>query len=230
MRVLVGCEFSGVVRDAFLKRGHEAYSCDLLETESSGPHYQCDIRDVVGLGWDLLIAFPPCTYLCSSGLHWNRRRPGRALLTEEAIEFVRFLLGLKTKINRIALENPIGCISKRIRPPDQIIQPWQFGSSASKATCLWLENLPKLKPTNIILPNYGCHCGQRFHRELGAFGCPKCKGIQGPAKLIYDNQTPSGQNKLSGGMWKERSKTFPGVAEAMAEQWGSQLTRPRTFF
>jgi hypothetical protein len=193
MKVLVACEFSGAVRDAFAARGHDAMSCDLLPAETPGGHYQGDVRDVLGGGWDLMVGHPPCTYLAVSGLHWNKRRPERALLTEEALEFVRLLLD--APIPLIALENPVGCISSRIRKPDQIIQPWQFGHDASKATCLWLKGLPLLQPTD-VLP------GGRAARRA--------------------NQTASGQNKLSPSKdrWKLRSLTYPGIAEAMATQWG----------
>ena len=190
MRVLVACEFSGIVRDAFKAKGHDAWSCDLLPTEKEGQHVQGDVLEVLDDGFDLMIAHPPCTYLSSSGLHWNKRRPERALLTDEALCFVRILLN--SKINKIALENPIGCISSQIRKPDQIIQPWQYGHDASKSTCLWLKNLPLLKPTDII------------------------------KKDRYANQTASGQNNLGPSVdrWKLRSTTFPGIADAMAEQWG----------
>lgn len=195
LRVLIACEFSGTVRDAFRDRGHEAWSCDLLPDESGrGFHLTGDVTPILADGWDLMVAHPPCTYLASSGLHWNRRRPERAILTDQAVEFVRLLMA--APIERIAVENPIGCLSSRIRKPDQIIQPWQFGHDASKATCLWLKNLPPLNPTD-ILP------GGRAARRA--------------------NQTPSGQNKLapSPDRWKLRSITFRGIAEAMADQWGS---------
>lgn len=198
MKVLVACEYSGRVRDAFLSRGHDAISCDLLPTEVNGPHYQGDIRDVLYDGWDLMIAHPPCTYLAVSGLHWNKRgvlidgRP-RGELTEEALEFVRLLLD--APILRIALENPVGAISTRIRKPDQVVQPWWFGDDASKKTCLWLKNLPPLVPTN---------------------------KLPGDSRTRRANQTPSGQNKLgpSPDRWKERSRTYQGIADAMAKQWG----------
>ena len=193
MKVLVACEFSGVVRDAFIARGHNAISCDLLATEVPGPHHQGDVSEIIGDGWDLMVAHPPCTYLAGSGLHWNKRRPERAALTEEALEFVQLLLD--APVPRIALENPVGCISTRIRKPDQIIHPWQFGHDASKATCLWLKGLPLLEATD-VLP------GGRGARRA--------------------NQTASGQNKLSPSKdrWKLRSLTYPGIAEAMASQWG----------
>jgi hypothetical protein len=193
-RVLVACEFSGTVRDAFARRGWEAWSCDLLATESVGSHYQGDVRKLLKQGWDLMIAHPPCTYLCSSGLHWNKRVPGRQKETDCALEFVRELLN--APIKKIALENPVGCISTKIRKPDQTIHPWQFGHPESKGTCLWLKGLPLLKPTNVL---------------------PK------PTSGRWENQTPSGQNKLgpSANRWAIRSKTYSGIAEAMAEQWGA---------
>jgi hypothetical protein len=190
MRILIGCEFSGRVREAFAKKGHEVLSCDYLPTDIPGNHYQGNILDVLYDGWDMLIAFPPCTFLCSSGLHWNLKRPERSKKTEEALAFVELLLN--APINKIALENPVGCISSRIRKPDQIIQPWMFGEDASKKTCLWLKNLDKLEPTCII------------------------------KKDIYANQTPSKQNKLgpSKDRAKLRSLTYNGVAESMANTWG----------
>lgn len=194
MKVLVGCEFSGRVRDAFRLRGHDAWSCDLLPTEAPGPHIQGDVLEAIDRGgWDLGIFHPECTYLAVSGLHWNKRVAGRSEKTERALEFVKKLLG--APIPRIALENPIGCISSRIRKPDQIVQPWHFGEDASKATCLWLKNLPPLLHTN-VLP-----------------GGPKARRA---------NQTASGQNKLgpSPDRWKERSRTYQGIADAMAWQWG----------
>jgi hypothetical protein len=196
MRVLIACEYSGIVRDAFAAKGHDALSCDLLPTEKPGKHYQGDIIDVLNDGWDLMIAHPPCTFLCSSGLHWNKKRPERAQMTLDALSFVRLLLD--APIPKIALENPIGAISTKIRKPDQTIQPYQFGHDASKATCLWLKNLPPLRPTQYVEPRI----------------------IDG--KPRWGNQTDSGQNKLppSKDRWKIRSETYQGIAEAMANQWG----------
>jgi len=148
MKILIACEFSGIVRDAFTRKGHNAYSCDFLPTDAPGQHLKEDVLGCMNDGWDMMIAFPPCTYLCSSGLHWNTRRPERKLKTEEALQFVKTLMD--ANIDKIALENPIGCISTRIRKPDQIIQPWQFGHGETKSTCLWLKNLPTLKATKIV--------------------------------------------------------------------------------
>jgi hypothetical protein len=226
MRVLVACEFSGVVRRAFRARGHDAWSCDLLPADDGAPsHLEGDVLQFIQGGrvlpaaraWDLLIAFPPCTYLCSSGLHWNTRRPGRAEKTAEALAFVRALLD--APIERIALENPIGCISTQIRPPDQIIQPWQFGHDASKRTCLWLKNLPPLVPTQHVAPRYVCSdCGRTMAGFSGA--CSGCAGER--VRERWANQTDSGQNKLtpSADRWKKRSATYEGIAAAMADQWG----------
>ena len=196
MRVLIACEYSGAVRDAFIRAGHYAASCDLLPSESPlGDHYQCDVLTILDHDWDLMIAHPPCTFLCASGLHWNKRRPERVQQTEDALSFVHQLLD--APIARIALENPIGCISTRIRKPDQTIQPWQFGHDASKATCLWLKGLPLLTATDSIAPRL----------------------VNGRKR--WANQTDSGQNKLppSADRWKIRSETYKGIADAMANQW-----------
>lgn len=203
MTALVACEFSGVVRRALEARGIAAMSCDLEPAEDGGWHYRGDVRDVLHLGWDLLIAHPPCTYLCASGLHWNGRRPGRADRTEEALAFVRALLG--APIPHIAIENPVGKIGTAIRPADQCIQPWQFGHDASKRTCLWLENLPRLRPTVLIAPRI----------------------VDGRQR--WANQTDSGQNRLgpSDDRWKERSRTYTGIADAMADQWGAHVAAQR---
>lgn len=196
MKVLVACEYSGVVRDAFSRRGHYAVSCDLLPTDRPGKHIAGDVRQVLDRGWDLMIAHPPCTYLCASGMHWTTRGLRDPQLTEDALEFVQQLMA--APIERIAVENPVGILSTRIRKPEQIIQPWQFGHDASKTTCLWLKNLPALAPTRIVEPRV----------------------VNG--RKIWGNQTPSGQNKLgpSPDRWKLRSETYAGIAEAMAEQWG----------
>jgi len=145
MRVLVACEYSGTVRDAFIRAGHDALSCDLLPTDSPGPHYQGDVRDILADGWDLMIAHPPCTHLAVSGARWFK---DKQVEQAEALEFVRLLLD--APIPRIALENPVSIISSRIRKPDQIIQPWQYGHGETKATCLWLKGLPPLVPTDIV--------------------------------------------------------------------------------
>ena len=182
MRVLVACEFSGRVRDAFIAAGHDAVSCDLLPSETPGPHYQGDIRDMLAAPWDLMIAHPPCTHLAVSGARWfAEKREEQA----DALAFVRMLLD--ADVPRIALENPVSIISSHIRRPDQIVQPWMFGEGETKATCLWLKNLPKLVATDIVPGRAG-----RVWREA-----------------------PSPER------WKNRSRTYPGLAKAMAEQWGA---------
>ncbi len=202
MRVLVACESSGNTRRAFRARGHDAWSCDLQAADDGSPyHYQCDVREVLSMPWDLLIAHPTCTFLCSSGLHWNTRRPERAGQTEDAIKFARmFIDGPETAhIPKRGTENPIGCLSSRVRKPDQIIQPHQFGHDASKATCLWLHGLPLLVPTQHVAP--------RMVDNLKRWA----------------NQTDSGQNKLppSADRWKLRSETYQGISDAMADQRGN---------
>lgn len=196
MKILVACEYSGTVRDAFIKVGHEAMSCDLLPTDSSGPHYQGDVFDIINDGWDMMVAHPPCTYLSVSGMHWTTRGLRDPQLTEDALNFVRLLMA--APIERIAIENPISVISSRIRKPDQIITPYQFGHDASKKTCLWLKGLPLLRPTQLVEPRI----------------------VNG--KPRWGNQTDSGQNKLppSADRWKIRSETYTGIADAMADQWG----------
>lgn len=196
MRVLVACEYSGIVRDAFKARGHYAMSVDLLPTDVPGEHHQGDVLDILGNGWDLMIAHPPCTYLTNSGVRWLSSDPTRWEKMEKGAEFFKMLMD--APIEKIAIENPIphkyamAIIQKRY---DQIIQPYMFGHKESKATCLWLKNLPKLKPTKVI---------------------------EKPESGHWENQTPSGQNKLgpSTDRWKLRSTTYSGIAQAMAEQWG----------
>jgi hypothetical protein len=197
MRVLIACEYSGTVRDAFRARGHDAVSCDLLPTDAPGPHYQGPVQDIMGDGWDLMIAHPPCTYLSVSGMHWTTRGLRDPQLTEDALAFVRLLMD--APVPRIAIENPISVISTRIRKPDQIVTPSQFGHDASKKTCLWLKGLPLLRPTQLVEP-----------RIIGG-------------RKRWGNQTDSGQNRLSPSpdRWKIRSATYPGIAAAMADQWGS---------
>jgi site-specific DNA-cytosine methylase len=192
MKVLIACEFSGTVRDAFIRHGHDAWSCDVLPTEVDGPHIQGDVIPHLSDGWDLMIAHPPCTHLAVSGARYfaQKRADGRQ---QAALEFVQQLLD--APIDRIALENPVSIISSQIRKPDQIIQPFEYGHPESKKTCLWLKNLERLSPTD-ILPT--------------------------PDGGKWSNQTPSGQNKLapSPDRWKKRSMTYQNIAEAMAAQWG----------
>ena len=192
MRVLVACEYSGVVRDAFINAGHYAMSCDLLDTESNlGPHHVGPVEDVLDWGWDLMIAHPPCTDLAVSGArHFAAKRAdGRQ---QAALDFVRLLL--EAPVERIALENPVSIISSQIRRPDQIVQPWMFGHPETKATCLWLKNLPKLIPTDDV------------KAEMEAL--PKAQRN----RVHYMSPGPD--------RWKERSRTFTGLAAAMASQWG----------
>ena len=219
-RVLIACERFGVIRDAFIKAGHDAVSCDLVETAVPGPHYAGDVRDILDDGWDLMIAHPDCTYLCSSGLHWNHRTPGRAEKTEQALNFVRLLMA--APITRIAIENPMGRIGTAIRKADQIIQPYEFGDDASKRTGLWLKNLPLLKPTGYVEPRLVCqNCKTVF--TYGQHKCPRCSSQHYLPR--WANQTDSGQNKLvpSEDRAMLRAKTYQGWADAMADQWGNIL-------
>ena len=193
MRVLVACEYSGRVRDAFIARGHDAMSCDLLPTESPGPHYVGDVRDVLMAGWDLMVCHPPCTHLAVSGArHFAAKRAGG--VQQEALDFVRMLLD--APIPKIALENPISIISSAIRKPDQIIQPWQFGHPEFKATCLWLKGLSPLQPTNLLRP--------------------PPRGSEAAKEWEKVHRMPPGPDR-----WKERSRTYQGIADAMAKQWGN---------
>lgn len=197
MRVLVACESSGVVSKAFRDVGCFTISCDLLPSDgNSYYHHQGDVRDILYDEWDLLIAHPPCTYLSVSGMHWTTRGLRDPQLTEESLEFVR--LFMDAPIDKICIENPVSVISTRIRKADQIIQPYQFGHDASKKTCLWLKNLPPLVPTEYVAPR-----------------------VLPNGKERWGNQTDSGQNALppSKDRWKERSKTYEGIAKAMASQW-----------
>jgi hypothetical protein len=182
MKVLVACEYSGIVRDAFKAIGHYAISCDLLPTEKPGNHYLGDVKDIINNGWDIMIAHPPCTHLAVSGARWFKDK-----ITEQqqALDFVQFLMD--APIKKICVENPISIISSKIRKPDQIIQPWMFGHGETKATCLWLKGLPKLIATNIV-----------DGREARIHKMPESK---------Y--------------RWKERSRTYKGIANAMAQQWGN---------
>ena len=181
MKVLVACEFSGIVRDAFIEKGHDAISCDLLPTERPGPHYQGNVLDIIDDGFDLMIAHPPCTHLAVSGARWFKDKKQEQ---QESLEFVRILMN--ANIDRICIENPISIISSKIRKPDQIIQPWQFGHGETKATCLWLRSLPKLQSTDVV---------------------------DGRESRIH--KMPPSETR-----WKDRSRTFEGIAKAMAEQWG----------
>lgn len=217
MRVAVLCETSGAVRDAFAALGHEAWSFDVLEAdnhrsaESFNHHVVGDVREtLVPDIYDLIVAHPPCTYLTSSGLHWNTRIPGRAQKTDQALTFVRWIMSLPAP--RIAIENPVGCIGTRIRKADQYIQPYEFGHDASKRTGLWLKGLAPLEkdparrvPGRIVK----VYTGPGEYKEVER----------------WSNQTDSGQNKLgpSEDRWKKRSETYAGIAAAMAQQWGGEV-------
>jgi hypothetical protein len=193
MKVLIACEYSGTVRDAFIRAGHDAMSCDLLPTDAPGPHYQGDVLDIINDGWDMVIAFPPCTHLAVSGAkHFAAKRAdGRQ---QEGIDFFNLFTSLN--VQRVCIENPIGIMSKLYRKPNQIIQPWMFGDKAQKSTCLWLKGLPTLVPTNIV--------------DKGEFYIsPSGKKLP---KWYSDNKSA-----------KVRSKTFQGIANAMADQWGGLL-------
>lgn len=190
MRVLVACEYSGRVRDAFIAKGHEAMSCDLLPTESVGPHYQGDVRDVMDYPWDLMIAHPPCTDLSVSGAAWFERKKMNGA---QQMSASFFMMLAKSDIPRIAIENPVCIMSRLWRKPDQIVQPWMFGHMEQKATCLWLKNLPVLYPSNDV--------------KAQMMELPKNKR----ERLHY---LPPSQDR-----WKLRSETFQGIADAMAEQW-----------
>lgn len=219
MKVLVACEFSGTVRDAFRKLGHDAWSCDLRsDVNGSSFHIQGDALEAVKMGWDLLIAHPPCTYLTGSaewaygdGPYHQKVKPGtlvgaaRRAARDEAAGF--FMAMYNAPVERVAVENPVGCMSKRFRKPDQIIQPYDFGSDASKKTCLWLRGLPALTldPAQRVTGRIVTHNGKLVER--------------------WSNQTDSGQNRLSPSEEREaiRSVTYPGIAKAMAEQWGGTV-------
>jgi site-specific DNA-cytosine methylase len=198
LKVLIACEYSGIVRDAFSKRGHDAWSCDILPTESEGNHIQGDVLEILDQGWDLMIAHPPCTHLTVTGARWFTEGRKDYQLQRDAIEFVRKLMD--APIDKIAIENPRSVISSYIRPADQMINPFQFGDAVAKATCLWLKNLPRLMPTHNLEAEYVVHkSGRRM------------------SKWYYDTSNLPREN---GERAKARSKFWKGIAEAMAEQWG----------
>ena len=194
MRVLVACEYSGVVREAFRDRGHDAWSCDLLPADDDSEyHYQCDVNEVICLGWDMMLAFPPCDHLACSGARWfeEKRKDGRQHMGIDC-----FMSLAESDIPKIAIENPVGIMSTNWRKPDQIIQPYHFGHEATKTTCLWLKNLPPLEPTDVV------GRGERHITKSGR------------SLPAWYNLPPSKDR------WKIRSRTFEGIAQGMAEQWG----------
>ena len=238
LRIIVACEHSKRVRNALRKKGHDAYNCDWDDPTAD---FYCDIREVIEEKgpWDMMIAFPDCTFLCVSGLHWNKKVPGRSEKTEAALEFVCYLLN--APIDKIGLENPVGCISTRVsleyphyviskddkKTPafkaSQYVQPYQFGHAESKKTGLWLKNLPLLMPTKIVEPSYYTLPDGTIYRDGKGQRYSKTHYTTGRLTGRYKNQTPSGQNKLGPGT--ERSKirglTYQGIADAIAEQWTS---------
>jgi hypothetical protein len=196
MKVLIACEYSGIVRDAFAAKGHDAWSCDILPTESPGNHYQGNVLEHLDKGWDLMIAHPPCTHLAVSGARWFTEGKKPWSLQEDALDFVRKLLN--APIDKIALENPVSVISTKIRKPNQIIQPFEYGHDVTKRTCLWLKNLPNLKPTKIVKPDIVLVNGKKMSR------------------MHYESfKLPSKERS------KVRSKFYTGIAQAMADQWGT---------
>jgi hypothetical protein len=199
MKVLVACEFSGRVRDAFLAKGHEAVSCDILPSEAPGPHIQGDVLPLLARGWDLLVAHPPCTYLSFAAMRvWNK--PGRAEKRDEAARF--FMALMNAPIPRICVENPLGEMGRRYRKPDQIVHPYYFGDPFQKRTCFWLKNLPLLVPTHMLPkpePLYICQGAKSKGKAIGW-----CEGMRGQGNRAH-----------------ARSRTFPGIATAMADQWGN---------
>jgi|TARA_R100000482_G_scaffold120823_1_gene66431 hypothetical protein len=195
MRVLIACEYSGIVRDAFTKKGFDATSCDILPTESEGKHYQGDVLDILNDGWDLMIAHPPCTHLSVSGARWFTEGKKPMYLREQAIEFVKKLMD--APIDKICIENPVSVISSYIRKSDQMINPFQFGHMEYKRTCLWLKNLPKLQETNNVKQETDALPDKQKHRIWW----------------------------IGSGKGKERSKFYTGIADAMADQWGEHLKK-----
>jgi hypothetical protein len=221
-RLLVGCECSGIVRDAFAAIGWDAWSCDLLPCERPGQHLQCDVLTVLDRDWDMFIVFPDCTFLCASGMHWTTRGLRDPILTVNALIFVNRLM--ESPVKRFCLENPVGRINTAVRKPDQYVQPYNYGHDASKKTGLWLKGLPELQPTRFIPPRMVCPCENVFE-HVGEWltlpqTCPICDGLK--AKPRWANQTDSGQNRLgpSDDRWMERARTYEGIATAMAHQWG----------
>jgi hypothetical protein len=200
MRILIACEMSGIVRDAFIAKGHDAMSCDMIPSERPGPHYIGDVRDILNDGWDMMIAHPPCTYLAGMAIWWNAKRPERWPLTYAAKAFVQELWDAPIKM--VALENPVGHLNKNWQKPTQIIHPWQFGREASKPTCLWLRGLPKLVPTEIV------GHGEFYTKANGS-------------RMAKWSHITSGTRKEERA--KIASRTFPEIANAMADQWSKHM-------
>jgi len=207
MKVLIACEYSGIVRDAFITRGHDAMSCDVLPTESPGPHYQGDVMDIINNGWDMLIGFPPCTYIAIPGLHYLKTQPGRKKLHGLAVDF--FISMYDSGIGKIAIENPIGWLNTNWKKSTQIIQPYYFGNPELKTTCLWLKSLPLLQ----------------YKLEDDLFGTKTATDRPSPNGYVIRKSGPNKGQRYNyyfrqGKNAKDRAKTFKGIANAMADQWG----------
>jgi len=233
-RILIACERSGIVRERFRALGHDAWSCDIEPAEDASPfHYRGDVLELLEQcstdpefwpPFDMMIAHPECRYLSSSGIHWNRRRPERAAETEAAAEFALALWNAPVRL--VALENPVGILSTRLRKPDQIIQPYQFWENASKGTCLWLRGLPPLRGTSYFPPRMVCsECKGVSPYLAGGRWCPHCGAEPDRLKPRWGNQTDSGQNRLGPSPTRsmDRARTYPGIADAMATQWSPIL-------
>ena len=220
MKVLVACEASGAVRDAFAALGHDSWSCDLRP--APGTHHCGPVEPILGDGWDLMIAHPPCTYLSVSGMHWTTRGLRDPKLTVDALAFVRLLWD--APIPKVCIENPVGVLSTRWRKPTQIVQPYEFGDDASKKTCLWLRGLPSLKATTYFPPRMVCPTCDKVS-PYGSRDCQHCGAEGGLLRPRWSNQTNSGQNKLppSKDRWALRSNTYLGIANAMATQFSASI-------
>jgi len=223
MKILIACEFSATVREAFKLKGHEAWSCDILPTEIPGLHYHGNVEDILYDKWDMIIAFPPCTHLAVSGARYfaQKRADGRQ---QQGIDF--FMQFVNVDCQKVVIENPIGIMSTIYRKPDQIIQPYEYGHSESKKTCLWLKGLPKLIPTKIMEPVWRKNPDGTDYRDKNGKGSRYSEQHYNPqawAKIRWANQTPSGQNKLgpSPDRAKIRSITYQGIADAMVDQWSN---------
>lgn len=223
-RVLVACEFSGIVRDAFIAAGHDAVSCDLLPSERPGPHVVGDVRPLLREPWDLVIAHPPCTDLAVSGARWFATKGDERINT--ALDMVRACMDANAP--RVAVENPVSIISSRIRKPDQVVQPWWFGHAETKATCLWLRSLPLLQPTDIVVPEWAIREDGTVHLSAKGRRDNPTNFLTGRTTRVLSGPQLEQWNRIhheppSPDRWRNRSRTYLGIAEAMAAQWGPLL-------